>query len=56
MTWDKPLAEKCPKCGAALFQKTGRGALIHCLKEGCDYARPVKGKGSQPTEETEDGE
>ena len=46
MTWDKPLSEPCPKCGAALFQKTGRGALIHCLKEGCDYARPVKGKSS----------
>lgn len=44
MTWDKPLSETCPKCGATLFQKTGRGALIHCLKEGCDYARPVKPK------------
>lgn len=44
MTWDKPLSETCPKCGATLFQKTGRGALIHCLKESCDYARPVKPK------------
>ncbi|HJF56461.1 type I DNA topoisomerase [Anaerotruncus colihominis] len=44
MTWDKPLSETCPKCGSTLFQKTGRGALIHCLKEGCDYARPVKPK------------
>ncbi len=47
MTWDKPLEEKCPKCGAALFQKTGRGALIHCLKEGCDYIRPVKKKSAK---------
>ncbi|MBC8584382.1 type I DNA topoisomerase [Youxingia wuxianensis] len=44
MTWDKPLTELCPKCGATLFQKTGRGAVIHCLKEGCDYSRPVKAK------------
>ena len=44
MTWDKPLSETCPKCGSTLFQKTGRCALIHCLKEGCDYARPVKPK------------
>ena len=44
MTWDKPLSETCPKCGSTLFQKTGRGALIHCLKEGCDYARPVNPK------------
>ncbi len=47
MTWDKPLEEKCPKCGAALFQKTGRGALIHCLKEGCDCSRPVKKKSAK---------
>lgn len=46
MTWDKPLTETCPKCGATLFRKTGRGAVIHCLKENCDYARPVKGKSS----------
>ncbi|MCL2055812.1 MAG: type I DNA topoisomerase [Oscillospiraceae bacterium] len=42
ITWDKPLAEKCPQCGAGLFQKTGRGAKIHCLKEGCGYERPIE--------------
>ncbi|MEM1483922.1 type I DNA topoisomerase [Oscillospiraceae bacterium PP1C4] len=47
MTWDKPLAEPCPKCGTTLFQKSGKGALIHCLKEGCDYSRPVKAKSSK---------
>ena len=51
MTWDKPLEEKCPKCGAYLFQKTGRGAVIHCLKEGCDYSRPVKKAASKGEEE-----
>lgn len=44
MTWDKPLEERCPKCSATLYQKTGRGALIHCLKESCDYSRAIKGK------------
>lgn len=44
MTWDKPLEEKCPKCGATLYKKSGRGALIHCLKEGCDYSRPIEKK------------
>ncbi|MBR5485838.1 MAG: type I DNA topoisomerase [Oscillospiraceae bacterium] len=43
-TWDKPQAEKCPKCGSTLFRKMGRGALIHCLKEGCDYTQAVKKK------------
>ena len=41
MTWDKPLEETCPKCGSTLFQKTGRLAKIHCLKEGCGYERKV---------------
>ena len=47
MTWDKPLAEKCPTCGAALFQKMGRAGKIHCLKEGCDYERPVERKSKE---------
>lgn len=45
MTWDKPLEEKCPKCSSTLYYKGGREALIHCLKEGCDYARAVEKKG-----------
>lgn len=44
MTWDKPLEEKCPTCGAHLFQKMGRAGKIHCLKEGCDYERAVEKK------------
>lgn len=39
MTWDKPVAEKCPQCGSALFQKAGRGGKLHCLKEGCGYEK-----------------
>ena len=39
MTWDKPLADKCPKCGTTLFKKAGRGGRVHCLKEGCDYIK-----------------
>ncbi len=39
MTWDKPLAEKCPNCGSSLFKKGGRGGEIHCLKEGCGYVK-----------------
>ena len=41
MTWDKPLEEKCPRCGSTLFKKSGRGARIHCLKAGCGYEREV---------------
>lgn len=39
MTWDKPLAEKCPECGSSLFKKNVRGGEIHCLKEGCGYVK-----------------
>ncbi len=42
MTWDKPLEEKCPRCGSTLFKKAGRLAKIHCLKEGCGYERKVE--------------
>ena len=41
MTWDKPIEEKCPRCGSTLFKKTGRFAKIHCLKEGCGYEKGV---------------
>lgn len=42
MTWDIPLAEKCPKCGSSLFKTTGRVKMIHCLKEGCGYEKSAK--------------
>ena len=47
MTWDKPLEETCPKCGSTLFRKAGRGGLIHCLKEGCGYSRPLEKKSAK---------
>ena len=42
MTWDVPLAEKCPQCGSSLFKTTGRVKMIHCLKEGCGYEKSAK--------------
>lgn len=39
MTWDKPLPDKCPKCGAFLFKKAGRNGGIVCHKEDCGYTR-----------------
>ena len=42
MTWDIPLAEKCPRCGSSLFKTTGRMKMIHCLKEGCGYEASAK--------------
>ncbi len=42
MTWDVPLEEKCPQCGASLFKKTGKLGKIYCLKDGCSYERPLE--------------
>lgn len=42
MTWDIPLAEKCPQCGSSLFKTTGRVKMIHCLKDGCGYEMSAK--------------
>jgi len=44
MTWDKPLPDKCPKCGSYLFKKAGRYGGIRCLKEGCGYERAADKK------------
>jgi len=41
MTWDEPVAEKCPVCGCSLLKKSGQ---LHCSKEGCDYTRVLEKK------------
>ena len=44
MTWDEPMAERCPNCGKSLFK--ARGGVLHCLAEGCGFekAAPARGK------------
>jgi DNA topoisomerase-1 len=40
--WNRPVNEKCPKCGAPyLIEKTTKkhGRQILCNNEDCDYAR-----------------
>ena len=51
MTWDKPLEDKCPKCGSSLFRKMGRGGKILCHKEGCGYEAPVEKKSAKESDE-----
>jgi DNA topoisomerase-1 len=41
VSWDRPIPQPCPQCGAAfLVQKVSKaaGTRIRCIKEGCDYA------------------
>ncbi|RYM07193.1 type I DNA topoisomerase [Sporolactobacillus sp. THM7-7] len=36
VSWDKPIARKCPKCGSYLVEKkTKKGAVVQC--SSCDY-------------------
>jgi len=48
MTWDKPLGESCPKCGKALFK--GRGGVISCGNEQCDYTTKAARKKAEKNE------
>jgi len=50
-TWNRPLPEACPACGAAfLVEKRGKaGATLACLKDGCGYSRDASAE--TPTEQ-----
>jgi len=39
VSWDRPLPQACPKCGAKfVVQKVSKaGVRIRCIAENCDY-------------------
>ncbi len=40
MTWDRPVNEKCPKCGSILVSKSeGRTTRLRCSNKECDYTK-----------------
>lgn len=39
MTWDTPIAEKCPQCDSTLFKKGGKNSKIYCLKPDCGFEK-----------------
>ncbi|MBQ3879135.1 MAG: type I DNA topoisomerase [Oscillospiraceae bacterium] len=40
ITWDTPLADKCPKCGKTLFRHSYKGEKwVGCLDEKCGYKK-----------------
>ena len=60
VSWDKPIAEKCPQCDAPFLVKrenrkgTGR---IRCIKEGCGYVQDLGStEGGEVGEGGADGE
>ncbi len=52
MTWDKPTGETCPKCGKALFK--GKGGIVSCSNEACDYSFKAARKNAKKTEDKND--
>ncbi len=52
MTWDKPTGENCPKCGKSLFK--GKGGMITCSNEACDYTCKATRKNAKKTQEEND--
>ena len=42
VVWGKPVAEKCPSCGAEFLVGSNRrkgGRVLKCVSEGCGYSR-----------------
>ena len=52
MTWDKPTGENCPKCGKSLFK--GKGGMITCSNEACDYTTKATRKNAKKTQDEND--
>ena len=52
MTWDKPTGENCPKCGKSLFK--GKGGMVTCSNEACDYTFKAARKNAKKTQEEND--
>jgi DNA topoisomerase-1 len=42
MSWDEPLAEKCPQCQSMLLKKTKWKKEIYCSNSECSYERSGK--------------
>lgn len=40
MTWDEPIAERCPDCNSTLFKKGGKTGTLYCAKENCGFSKP----------------
>jgi DNA topoisomerase-1 len=58
VTWDLPVAETCPQCGAPFLVKKElrSGISIRCVTAGCGYARREGLPGDEPDDALEAAE
>ncbi len=40
-SWNEPVNEKCPQCGAILFKKKGKKPVLFCRTEGCGFEKEL---------------
>ena len=52
VSWDKPVKEKCPKCGGLMVHKMGHGGGFDaCISEGCGYTTKQNKQDKKGSEE-----
>lgn len=52
VSWDKPVKEKCPKCGGLMVHKMGHGGGFDvCIAEGCGYTTKQNKQDKKGSEE-----
>jgi DNA topoisomerase-1 len=52
-SWQKPVAEPCPKCNATFLVRAGaaKNPMLKCLTEGCGYEQPIELEGEDEASE-----
>ena len=57
VSWDRPLPQPCPKCGAKfVVQKVSKsGVRLRCIAEGCGYAAEPEDNEGAPSEGSPSG-
>jgi DNA topoisomerase I len=55
VSWDRPMPQKCPQCGAAFLVKRENrkgGGRVRCIADGCGYAEAPPEGGDEGSGET----
>ncbi len=42
VSWDKPVAKKCPKCGSYMVEKKGKNTRFVCSSKECGYSEQAE--------------